>query len=833
MNLRKHIKKLSTLSLSVAAAAILWLALSTGDSAPTTLAQTGDTPTPVPTLTQPEGSGIQNLPPIKGKLNPPQYPNMDSNLNRIVEQAQSGQFTARAAAANAPIHDGASVAVTLYITEGYADAISDYLITNGASPRNIGVDYIEAYVPVALLTDASQQEGVISVQTIIPPEPAQGAVVSQGAAVHGVPAWHAEGYRGQGVKIGVIDGGFQGFQTLVANGELPSSVTARCYTEVGVYTSNLADCTSYVGVHGAAVTETIFDISPQATYYIADPLSAGDLKTAVDWMVSQGVNVINMSLGWRWDGPGDGTSPFTDSPLRSVDTAVNGGITWVNAAGNSAVDTWYGQFTDADNDLFHNFSGNVECNEIEVDDTFDISIRAELRWDDNWSGASRDIDLYLYRESPVTGDLVRITSDAFGHIGGTYIQDGSAYSDPYESIFYLNPPTGTYCLAVRSIDGTTPSWVQLRVKSQQELSYHSLNGSIINPAESANSGLLAVGAAPWNNPNVIDYYSSRGPTPDDRIKPDIVGASNTTSVSYNTPFPGTSASSPHVAGLAALVKQRFPDYHPTDITSYLKSNAERRGAVPNNTWGYGFAKLPASSAPQPTPVPSITPTATPVTAPTVPPEVLNRISRLETLVATLQGLIATLQSAITTLDSRVTALETNASAPTPIPTATATVTFTPTPTFVPGAPTPVPTPVPTETPVPTATPITNACVTSITQGDVISASWISGCESTNRPKDPDADSGTYYARYYTFDITTPSTVTITLASSEEDTFLYLLNGKGKTGSVAYSNDDIEYRVNTNSRIEQTLEVGSYTIEAATYDSGTVGSSFTLTVSGIK
>ena len=173
MKARKHIRKLSTLSLSIAAAAILWLALSAGGDAPTTMAQTGDTPTPVPTPAQSEGSDIQNLPPIKGKLNPPQYPNMDSNLNRIVEQAQSGQFTARAAAANAPIHDGASVAVTLYIIKGYAQDVWDWLEESGASPRNIGVDYIEAYVPVSLLSDASQQEGVIGIRTIVPPQLAQ------------------------------------------------------------------------------------------------------------------------------------------------------------------------------------------------------------------------------------------------------------------------------------------------------------------------------------------------------------------------------------------------------------------------------------------------------------------------------------------------------------------------------------------------------------------------------------------------------------------------------------------------------------------------------------
>ena len=71
----------------------------------------------------------------------------------------------------------------------------------------------------------------------------------------------------------------------------------------------------------------------------------------------------------------------------------------------------------------------------------------------------------------------------------------------------------------------------------------------------------------------------------------------------------------------------------------------------------------------------------------------------------------------------------------------------------------------------------------------------------NRPLDPDADGGAYYARYYTFDLSAPSTVTISLESSE-DTFLYLLNGTGKTGSVAYFNDDIEVNVNANSRCKQ-------------------------------
>ena len=798
----KSSKSLLTLLIAIAASAMLFIGLLSGSSIGAAQAQTADTPTPVPTPEQPDDSGVQNLPPIEGKLNPPKYPNMDSNLNRLVQQVETGQFTAQAAAANAPIHLEESVAVTLYITEGYAETVRDFLSANGASPRNIGVDYIEAYIPVSLLAEASTQEGVISIRTIIPPQPAQGTIVSEGAAAHGVPPWHEAGYKGQGIKIGVIDTGFEGFSSLMGT-ELPSPVYVRCYTEVSVFTSNLADCTDSEDnesrrLHGTAVTEALFDIAPDATYYISNTSSWGDLQTAVEWMVANEVDVINHSVGWEWEGPGDGTTPFSNGVLRTVDAAVAGGITWVNSAGNYAVETWFGDFTDPDGDGWHNFSSDIECNDIEVED-YHRAITAQLRWDDNWRGASRDINLYLYRKSPVSGELGRIDPDL---IGGKLPQSGHRYDDPYEWIFYFLPPIGTYCMAVGSIDGTTPEWIQLQVRSKQELEHHTLSGSIGSPAESANPGLLAVGATPWDNPNVIYYYSSRGPTPDDRIKPDIVGASNTTAVSYDYPFSGTSASSPHVAGLAALVKQRFPDYTPQQVANYLKNNADPRGDVPNNTWGYGFARLPASDAA--TPEPTATPTATPI-PPTVPADVLNRLSALETLVATLQRLIAA-------LESRVAALEADASRPEPTPTFTP-VAPTPTPTPGPGEP-----PAPTPTPSPTPPPVADACIEAIDPGASLDGSWSSDCEASS--PSPSQEGGVRYARYYTFTLSTASDVTIDL-TSDEDTYLYLREGAGRDGAVVNENDDVDTGI-YDSRIQDNLEPGSYTIEATTYNPQTAG-----------
>ena len=48
-----------------------------------------------------------------------------------------------------------------------------------------------------------------------------------------------------------------------------------------------------------------------------------------------------------------------------------------------------------------------------------------------------------------------------------------------------------------------------------------------------------------------------------------------------------------MAGMAALVRQRFPHFTPPQVAAYLKNNAaQRESPDPNNTWGHGFAQLP-------------------------------------------------------------------------------------------------------------------------------------------------------------------------------------------------------------------------------------------------
>ena len=125
---------------------------------------------------------------------------------------------------------------------------------------------------------------------------------------------------------------------------------------------------------------------------------------------------------------------------------------------------------------------------------------------------------------------------------------------------------------------------------------------------------------------------------------------------------------------------------------------------------------------------------------------------------------------------------------------------------------------------PTATPThtPTACFTPVDADATFNESWGSECQSENRPRN--------FSRFYTFTLQNATTVTITLASAQ-DAYLYLMQGVGTSGAVLHENDDFSSS-SSNSRIQETLQPGSYTIEATAYTSDTAGD-FTLTVEGLS
>ncbi len=284
---------------------------------------------------------------------------LDSQLVRVVERLTSS--TAAEIARSIPLSVGDYVPVTIRF-DGAPEALESALAQLGIGPVNRGTGVFEVYVPVPLLVQVASLVSVTHVGLIAPPVM---DAISQGAYVHNATTWQGGGYTGAGVKVGVIDVGFQGLMSLLGT-ELPSSVIARCYTGVGIYYSTPSTCDAYTP-HGTAVAEALGDVAPGVQLYIANPMSSLDLRNTVQWMTSLGVSVINHSVSWSWTGPGDGTSPYSDAPVYSVDAAVNNGATWTNSASNAARATWSGPFVDLEGNGVLNFVAGAELNGVSLE----------------------------------------------------------------------------------------------------------------------------------------------------------------------------------------------------------------------------------------------------------------------------------------------------------------------------------------------------------------------------------------------------------------------------------------------------------------------------------
>jgi serine protease AprX len=126
----------------------------------------------------------------------------------------------------------------------------------------------------------------------------------------------------------------------------------------------------------------------------------------------------------------------------------------------------------------------------------------------------------------------------------------------------------------------------------------------ISSPGSARSAITVGAAAEWSAPTAeanfsegmfLAWFSSRGPTIDGRIKPDVIAPGmSIKSAEANTtngyiPMSGTSMATPFVSGTVALALQSDPSLTPTDVKELLKSTAKDCG--PNgwdNDWGAGL-----------------------------------------------------------------------------------------------------------------------------------------------------------------------------------------------------------------------------------------------------
>ena len=371
--------------------------------------------------------------------------------------------------------------------------------------------------------------------------------------------------------------------------------------------------TAYPGPYNSSIyTPGAFRIgpgvAPQAELYAYRVFGCSGSTTmtvnAIERAVADGMDVINMSLGASFGTARDASAVAASNAARAgvivVASAGNAGsnpyITGSPAAGNGAISV-------AANDAAASFPGAVlslpsgSLNAINANGGIfanGVVYNVVVVLDNPATAANESLGCSVtdYPAMPANtlavvnrGVCARVAKAIFGQQAGAaavLMINNAASLPPYEGAIFSNPDTGIpYTVTipffgVSSTDGA-------RVRAANGAAVSATNAVISNPGFSR-----------------VASFSSGGPrNGDSYLKPEItapgvstfstaVGTGNLGS--YNS---GTSMAAPHVAGVAALVKQAHPDWK----LEYLKA-AIVSTANPNAVAGYN-ARLSGAGLVQP------------------------------------------------------------------------------------------------------------------------------------------------------------------------------------------------------------------------------------------
>lgn len=453
---------------------------------------------------------------------------------------------------------------------------------------------LQAWVPPDQLAGLAAHPSIAFIQvppTAVLTDEAAVDVMTEGLAAANAAAWHAAGWRGHGTKIAIIDGGFLSYAARLGV-ELPPAVTVRNFVD-GQPTSQVDSITS----HGTACAEIVHDMAPAAQLYLLRISTDIDLAEAIDYAITQGVDIISTSLTFVNATPGDGTGRFQ----QMAQDARDAGILWVTAAGNYRETHWAGSFADADGDQLHEYAPGVEVNVFGPGNNTaflipaGINLTPSIRWDD-WVTPDQDYRLLLLRHNGSAFEIVASSNNP---------QSGSAAHRPTERISYrTSGASAIYGIAIQRMSSDRNVYLHLLVPNR-ELDRRVPAMSLGNLADVA--AVLTVAAVDVDAPYLREDYSSEGPTDGPGgapvggfRKPDLAAFANVSTASYGTRgFNGTSAAAPHVAGAAALLLSAYPGALPGELQDYLEMNAVNQGLPgPDSQFGFGRLRLDAPPGPQ-------------------------------------------------------------------------------------------------------------------------------------------------------------------------------------------------------------------------------------------
>ena len=435
---------------------------------------------------------------------------------------------------------------------------------------------IQAWIPYSKVYEVSE---LPFVRRISPPSYAihnAGSVTTEGDAILEADSLRALGYDGNGVRVGVISDGVDSRATAQATGDLPPTISI--VTHAGS------------GDEGTALMEIVHDLAPGVALGFCGPQTSMEMIQCVSGLAGTtfGASIIVDDVAFL------GEPYFEDGPVAQAVRNVLPRVVYVSSAGNFAQGHYernYQSISYLGGNL-HDFGGaaggssDATMNVLVAPDGFLLVV---LQWNDPFGGSENDYDLYILNE---TENQILAAS--------TELQQGT--DDPIEAVLFQNIGVNPVRVkvAVNKFSGADRFVEMILYGNSQVEEYNLAEGSIIGHA--AVSGVLATAAIAANDPgnDDIEFFSSRGPsriffpTQETRQKPDITaidGVSVTGAGGFPTPFYGTSASAPHVAGIAALLREAYPTCATAaDIVGYLRKTADDLGTTgTDSTFGAGLA----------------------------------------------------------------------------------------------------------------------------------------------------------------------------------------------------------------------------------------------------
>lgn len=433
--------------------------------------------------------------------------------------------------------------------------------------RTVSDGSVLARVPPARLTALSEDPRVDSVTT---PRRMRSVATSQGVAQSGASGWHSRGLDGAGVKVGVVDVGFAQLTTEQAFGRLPLTVITKSFCDQGIEGSTN---------HGTAVAEIVHQMAPSAQLYLVCVEFDADVASAEQYLAQNGVTIVNASITSNLSGRGDGSGPVG----AAVAAGRAAGQFWAAAAGNDGNRHFNFVGTDNDGDGAVEFVPGGPLNPAAPDsqELYSLSTNGNVAVDlkyDAWPTTTQEFAICVWAaSSPPPGPELGCNS------GG---QQGGA-RPPVTSIVV---PAGNHVLAIFRVGSTSIAprfdlYFQGPVTGLQRVT---ASGSIGEPASSPSA--VAVGAYNVNTLG-LEVFSSQGPTIDGRVKPDIAGPDGVSN-DVIPGFTGTSASTPHIAGAAALLKQSDPNLTAALLQLALQGEAIDAGQTGrDNQFGAGRLTL--------------------------------------------------------------------------------------------------------------------------------------------------------------------------------------------------------------------------------------------------